>query len=85
MLERIGRTIDRLPLVLLLIAALTLGLAPFAPEPHVWEKLRMLAAGTLSRPIDIFDLLLHGAPWLLLLLKLARIAAGRGTGPGGPA
>ncbi|MBS1202562.1 MAG: uncharacterized protein H6R22_1071 [Chromatiaceae bacterium] len=85
MLERIGRTIDRLPLVLLLIAALTLGLAPFAPEPHVWEKLRMLAAGTLSRPIDIFDLLLHVTPWLLLLLKLARIAAGRGPGPGGPA
>ena len=84
MLERIGRTIDRLPLVLLLIAALTLGLAPFAPEPHVWEKLRMLAAGRLSRPIDIFDLVLHGTPWLLLLLKLARIAAGRAPGPGGP-
>lgn len=65
--------LDRLPLGLLVIIALTLGLAPFAPEPHVWEKLKMLAAGELVRPIDIFDLLLHGVPWLLLLAKLARL------------
>ncbi|MBK1633848.1 RND transporter [Thiohalocapsa halophila] len=65
--------LDRLPLGLLLMIALTLGLAPFAPEPHVWEKLKMLAAGELVRPIDIFDLLLHGVPWLLLLAKLGRL------------
>jgi hypothetical protein len=34
----------------------------------------MLAAGDLVRPIDIFDLLLHGVPWLLLLVKLGRLA-----------
>jgi hypothetical protein len=66
--------LDRLPFGLLLIIALTLGLAPFVPEPHVWEKLKMLAAGELVRPIDIFDLLLHGVPWLLLFAKLARLA-----------
>ncbi len=71
--------IDRLPLLLLVAAALTLGLAPFAPEPHVWEKLRMLAAGDLARPIDIFDLVLHGAPWALLLVKLGRMALGQGV------
>ncbi len=70
--------IDRQPLGLFLIVALTLGLAPFVPEPHIWEKLKMLAAGTLTRPIDIFDLLLHGAPWVLLGLKLYRQGAGRG-------
>jgi hypothetical protein len=64
--------LDRIPLPLLVIAALTLGLAPFVPEPHVWEKLKMLQAGTLARPIDVFDLVLHGAPWLLLGLKLVR-------------
>jgi hypothetical protein len=64
---------DRLPLHLLVIAALTLGLAPFVPEPHVLEKLRMLSAGTLVRPLDWFDLLLHTAPWMLLLAKLARV------------
>ena len=66
--------LDQIPLSLLLIAALTLGLAPFFPEPHIWEKLKMLAAGTLSRPIDIFDLLLHAAPFLLLAAKLVRLA-----------
>ena len=64
--------IDRLPLSIFLVMALTLGLAPFMPEPHLWEKLKLLAAGELVRPIDIFDLLLHGIPWLLLLAKLAR-------------
>jgi hypothetical protein len=47
---------------------LTLGLAPYAP-PHIYEKLRMLFRGQLVRPIDWFDLLLHAAPWLLLMLK----------------
>jgi hypothetical protein len=64
--------LDRQPLLIFVIAALTLGLAPFVPEPHLWEKLRMLMAGSLSRPLDIFDLLLHAAPWALLLLKLYR-------------
>jgi len=63
--------LDKIPLTTLVIIALTLGLAPFAPEPHVWEKLKMLAAGTLVRPVDIFDLLMHGLPWVLLGLKLA--------------
>jgi hypothetical protein len=69
--------LDRIPLVVLIIAALTLGLAPFVPEPHIWEKLKMLAAGTLSRPLDIFDLLWHAAPWLLLAAKLVRMATTR--------
>jgi hypothetical protein len=64
--------LDQLPLAVFLVLAFTLGLAPFVPEPHVWEKLKMLASGELVRPIDIFDLLLHGTPWLLLGLKLTR-------------
>lgn len=58
----------------LILAALGLGLAPFFPEPHIWEKLKMLAAGTLVRPIDIFDLLLHAVPWIVLLAKVLRMA-----------
>ena len=67
------RFIDSIPLSVLLIVALTLGLAPFAPEPHVWEKLRFLVAGTLTRPIDIFDLVMHGLPWALVVAKLTRL------------
>lgn len=66
--------LDRIPLAVLLIAAVLLGPAPFLPEPHLWEKLKMLAAGTLVRPIDIFDLFWHAGPLLLLGLKLARMA-----------
>ena len=57
-----------LPWGLLIIACLTLGLAPFNP-PHIWEKLQMLVKGELVRPIDWFDLLMHGTPWLLLAAK----------------
>ncbi|MCB1867187.1 MAG: RND transporter [Gammaproteobacteria bacterium] len=64
--------LDNLPLSVLVIACLLLGLAPLIPEPHVWQKLKMLAGGSLSAPIDIFDLLLHGTPWVLLFLKLYR-------------
>ena len=70
---------DQIPLTLLVLAALTLGLAPFLPEPHIWEKLKMLAAGTLTRPIDILDLMLHAAPFVLLALKLARMATAPGN------
>ncbi len=62
--------LDRLPWGVLVVLALTLGLAPFRP-PHIVEKLGMLFRGTLRRPIDWFDLFLHGAPWLLLVLKAA--------------
>ena len=55
---------------MLVVVCLTLGLAPFTPEPHLLEKLRMLTEGELTRPIDIFDLVLHGTPWILLILKL---------------
>jgi hypothetical protein len=70
--------LDQIPLSILILAALTLGLAPFLPEPHIWEKLKMLAAGELVKPIDWFDLALHAAPWLLLIAKLVRMALVRG-------
>ncbi len=71
------RLIDDLPWVIVIVLALTLGLAPFTPEPHIVEKLRMLAAGTLRAPIDMFDLALHAAPWLLLLAKAVLTLAAR--------
>lgn len=56
---------------LLGLATLTLGLAPFKPEPHLWQKLKWLAQGAAGMTaIDWFDLFLHGTPWLLLALGL---------------
>jgi hypothetical protein len=62
--------LDRIPYALLLPLAVVMALAPFVPEPHLWEKLKMLANGTLTRPVDIFDLFLHGTPLTLLLIRL---------------
>jgi hypothetical protein len=61
--------ISKLPWALLILACLTLGLAPFNP-PHLWEKLQMLFQGKLVRAIDWFDLVLHSIPWALLVLKI---------------
>ena len=74
------KVLDKIPLGFLLVICLTLGLAPFAPEPHVWQKLKMLVSGELSQLIDIFDLLLHGSPWLLLILKLALLTRAENNG-----
>ncbi|MCW8902864.1 RND transporter [Sedimenticola sp.] len=65
--------LDEFSLTLIIIACLLLGLAPFTPEPHVWEKLKMLFSGALVKPLDMFDLLLHAAPFVVLLLKLLRM------------
>ncbi|HSO48803.1 MAG TPA: hypothetical protein VLQ68_12845 [Rhizobiaceae bacterium] len=69
--------LDKLPWSLVIVACLTLGLAPFFPEPHIWEKLKMLGSGTLHRPIDILDFLMHAAPFMVAALKLAVMAGGR--------
>ncbi len=66
----VSRWLNKISWPALALVCGTLGLAPFSPRPHVWEKLTMLASGDLTRPIDIFDLALHGAPWLLLAAKL---------------
>lgn len=62
--------LKRLPLLPLVLISIMLALAPFAPEPHLWQKLKMLAAGDLVKPMDIFDLLMHGTPISLLILRL---------------
>ncbi len=58
------------PYSILAPVAILLALAPFFPEPHLVEKVRMLSRGELSRPLDIFDLFLHATPLLLLLVKI---------------
>lgn len=65
------RLLTKIPLMPLLAVALLLGLAPVRPEPHLIEKVRLLLHGQLQRPLDIFDLGLHGVPVLLLLLRLS--------------
>jgi len=65
--------LNSIPLPHFIVLSLFLGLAPFFPEPHLAEKVRMLMNGELNKPLDMFDLLLHGTPWVLLLLKITLI------------
>jgi hypothetical protein len=57
---------------ILIPLCLILGFAPFVPQPHIVEKLRMLFSGDLKRPIDIFDLVWHGWPFILLAYRVSR-------------
>lgn len=53
---------------IIVLLCLTLGLAPFFPEPHIWGKLKWIAGGAVGMSaIDWFDVVLHGSPWLLLI------------------
>jgi len=63
------KLIDNWKLILLL--CLTLGLAPYFPEPHLWGKLKWVAGGAVGMKfMDWFDLLLHGTPFVLMLRLL---------------
>jgi hypothetical protein len=66
--------LDRFPRIWLVVIALYLAVAPILPEPHLVEKLRLLSQGTLVKPIDVFDLLLHSTPLVLLATRLWRDA-----------
>lgn len=69
MMKSILFAVDQLNWGVVILICVTLGLAPFTP-PHIIEKLSMLIKGNLIKPLDWFDLLLHGFPWVLLILKI---------------
>ena len=73
------RLLDRISWSVALVLAVFLGAAPITPEPHLVEKLRMLVQGQLVRPLDMFDLAMHGAPIVLLVLKAWRSFGARGA------
>ena len=60
---------------LFLIASVTLGLAPFNP-PHILGKIQWVLGGNAFHPEkgmqmqDWFDVVLHGSPWVLLLISI---------------
>ena len=53
---------------IIILLCLTLGLAPFFPEPHIWGKLKWIIGGANHMKLtDWFDVVLHGFPWVLLI------------------
>jgi hypothetical protein len=54
------------------MGSLTLGLAPFYPHAHIYKQIMNILHGTLTEWIDVVDLLMHGAPWVVLLVAVIR-------------
>lgn len=61
--------INQLPWIIVVILCLTLGLAPYTPQPHLIEKIILLTDGQLNTSVDIFDFLMHLSPFILLIIK----------------
>ena len=62
---------------IVLLMCVTLGLAPFTPEPHLWGKIKWIAGGAVGmKPMDWVDFVQHGFPFILLgrlgIIKLAQ-------------
>ena len=50
------------------LLCLTLGLAPFFPEPHILGKIKWILGGAKGMQfMDWFDVFLHGFPFVLLI------------------
>ncbi len=67
-MKNVMSLIEQLNWGIVVVLCATLGLAPFTP-PHIVEKISMLVNGDLIKPMDWFDLLFHGFPWIILFLK----------------
>jgi hypothetical protein len=53
-----------------IITVLTVGLMPYTP-PHIVGKVEWVLGGAKGmQPMDYFDLVLHGAPWVYLIIML---------------
>ena len=57
-----------------IFATLTLGMAPFVPEPHFFGKVRWVLGGAVGmQPMDWLDLIFHGIPWLWLTITVTLV------------
>jgi hypothetical protein len=66
------KILDKIPYPLLIVFTIIMLALPIRPMPHVVEKIIMLTNGTLTRPVDIFDLFFHLFPLLLLIMKFSK-------------
>ena len=65
----------KLPTILLLaiVLCLTLGLAPFRPEPHLFGKIKWILGGAAGmQAVDWLDFFLHLSPFILLLFIILK-------------
>lgn len=63
------RWLISLPYSLLLVMAAFMALAPFQPEPHLVQKFNWWVSGTAFKAIDVFDVVWHLLPFILIAIK----------------
>jgi hypothetical protein len=71
-MNTIFQWIDGISYTPLIFAAILLGLAPFVPMPHLYEKWLMFRNGELHKWIDIFDVFYHLIPFIIIAIKFYR-------------
>lgn len=64
--------IDKFPPDLTMFAGMILFIAPILPEPHLVQKIMWLMDGTPFKPIDWFDMVLHGSAGVLAVAVFVR-------------
>lgn len=65
------------------LACLTLGLAPFSPEPHIVGKIRWVLGGAKGMAaVDWWDTIQHGLPWLVLIYFIVQDLLAKRKGHG---
>lgn len=64
--------IDKFPPDLTMMAGAFLFIAPIMPEPHLVQKAMWLMDGMPFKPIDVFDVLLHGSAGVLAVSVFLR-------------
>jgi hypothetical protein len=71
-MERLRGWLENLHWAWLVPLAIFAAMAPWpmGPEPHVIQKVRWLMEGSLYKPLDVFDLVFHLSPTLLVIAKL---------------
>ncbi len=70
-MEKLETNMPNYPI--LILVCLTLGLAPFVPEPHIWGKIKWLIGGGEGMALmDWWDTVMHGIPWGALLFFLGK-------------
>ncbi len=52
----------------LILLAIVMAVLPFGEQPHLWQKLMLLKQGYLHQALDWFDLMMHGAPLVVVIV-----------------
>jgi len=74
MLVKIQKWLEPIPFGLLTLISIWMLIAPIFPEPHLVQKAMWLVQGQAFKAIDVFDVVWHLFPSILLLIKWLKLS-----------